>query len=50
MNDDEKREAMQMLARIELSANDGADIYEFANFARAMEEKYGLPFEQMLKD
>lgn len=50
MNEDEKREAMQMLARIELGGNDGADIYDFQVFARAMEEKYGLPFEHLMKE
>jgi len=44
---DEREEYFQLLARIELGGNDGADIYEFEQFARNLELKYNLPIEHI---
>ena len=48
LTDDEYGEYIAYMAAIELGGNDGADIAEFESFARAMEQKYGLPFEHLV--
>ena len=48
--DEEREEYFNLLARIELSGNDGADVCEFTEFARAMELKYNQPIEHLMND
>lgn len=46
--EEERTEYFQLLARIELGGNDGADIFEFTEYARMLEMKYGMPVEHLM--
>lgn len=48
LTDDEYEEYIAYMATIELGGNDGADIAELQCFAKAMEQKYELPFEHLI--
>ena len=50
ITEEEREEYNTLLARIELGGNDAADIFEFTEYARMLEEKYGMPIEHLVKE